>query len=73
MDDAILIARLRRIEAQLAILSAAAGVPYDQPGSSLPPSVRALKDAGKTIQAIQELRSQAGMSLVEAKAAVEDG
>ena len=71
MDDAILIARLQRIEAQLEVLSAAAGLPYERPGASLPPSVRALKDAGTTIQAIQELRSLTGMSLIEAKDAVE--
>ena len=73
MDDAILLTRLRLIEEQLEILSRQAGVEYSRPGSSLPPSVRDLKLAGKTIQAIQELRSLTGVSLIEAKEAVENG
>jgi ribosomal protein L7/L12 len=73
MDDVILLRRLQQIEAQLEILSVRAGVPYTRPGSSLPPSVRDLKDAGKTIQAIQELRQLTSMSLIEAKEAVENG
>ena len=71
MDDPTLLKRLRAIEDQLAILSQAAGVPYAPPGSELPPSVRELVLAGKTIQAIQELRQLTGLSLSEAKAAVD--
>ena len=73
MDDTALLARLRIIEEQLEILSQQAGVPYTRPGASLPPSVRDLKLAGKTIQAIQELRTLTGVSLIEAKEAVEKG
>ena len=71
MDDPTLLKRLRAIEDQLVILSQAAGVPYSAPGSDLPPSVRELVLAAKTIQAIQELRQLTGLSLSEAKAAVD--
>jgi ribosomal protein L7/L12 len=71
MDDPTLLKRLQAIEEQLAILSQAAGVPYSPPGSDLPPSVRDLVLAGKTIQAIQELRQLTGLGLSEAKAAID--
>jgi ribosomal protein L7/L12 len=73
MDDSTLLTRLRLIEDQLEILSRQAGMEYTRPGSSLPPSVRDLKLAGQTIQAIQELRRLTGVSLIEAKEAVENG
>ncbi len=71
MDDPTLLARLRLIEDQLEVLSRLAGVPYDRPGASLPPGVRDLVLRGQTIQAIAELRRITGLSLVEAKAAIE--
>ena len=71
MDDPTLLKRLQAIEEQLVILSQAAGVPYSPPGSDLPPSVRELVLAGKTIQAIQELRRLTGLGLSEAKAAID--
>jgi ribosomal protein L7/L12 len=72
MDDPTLLKRLSDIEAQLEILSAQAGVPYERPGSTLPSSVRDLVLAGRKIQAIQELRTLRGLSLVEAKQLVDD-
>ena len=71
MDDPTLSSRLRAIEKQLEILSQAMGVPYSAPGSDLPPSVRELVLAGRTIQAIQELRGLTGLSLVEARDAID--
>lgn len=73
MDDPTLLKRLQAIEEQLDILSRQAGVPYARPGYGLPPSVRELALAGKTIQAIQEYRQLTGASLIEAKDAVERG
>jgi hypothetical protein len=67
MDDPTLLSRLKRIEAQLEILSDRAGVPYDRPGADLPPTVRELAMSGKTIQAVQELMKLTGVSLAEAK------
>jgi hypothetical protein len=67
MDDPTLLKRLTRIEAQLEILSDRAGVPYDRPGATLPPSVRELMIAGKTVQAAKELMDLTGVSLAEAK------
>jgi hypothetical protein len=71
MDDPTLLARLRSIEEQLEVLSRLAGVPYDRPGGSLPPSVRDLALRDQTIQAIAELRRLTGLSLLEAKAAID--
>ncbi len=73
MDDPTLLKRLQAIEEQLDILSRQAGVPYSRPGSGLPPSVRDLALAGKTIQAIRAYRQLTGASLIEAKDAVERG
>ena len=71
MDDPTLLARLRSIEEQLEVLSRAAGVPYERPGGSLPASVRDLVLRGQAIQAIAELRRLTGLSLLEAKAAID--
>lgn len=67
MDDPTLLDRLRRIEAQLEVLSRQAGVPYDRPGADLPPSVREFALNGKMIQAVQELMKLTGVSMAEAK------
>jgi ribosomal protein L7/L12 len=48
--------RLRAIESQLAVLSAHAGVPYDQPGEDAPPEVVELARQGKQLEAIKRYR-----------------
>ena len=72
MDDATLRARIARIEEQLERLSVQAGIPYDRPGSGIPQSVLDLVNANKRIDAIKELMNQTGMSLVEARDALEN-
>jgi ribosomal protein L7/L12 len=72
MDDATLRQRIARIELQLERLSQAAGIPYDRPGAGIPQNVVDLVNANKRIDAIKELTRQTGMSLVEAKDALED-
>lgn len=71
MDDATLRKRLAAIEEQLDRLSRQAGVSYERPGAGIPQNVRDLVDANKRIDAIKELMRQTGMSLVEAKDALE--
>lgn len=64
--------RLARIEDQLAILSVKAGVAYDRPTyDEIPASVRALAAAGRTTDAIIELRRLKNLGLVEAKSIVD--
>jgi len=70
MDDATLTRRLTAIEEQLERLSRAADVPYTRPGA-LPADVQALIAEGKTINAIALLRQLQGLSLIEAKNAVD--
>lgn len=75
MDDyELLIKGLRQrldvVEAQLAILSERAGVPYQRPGDEVPPHVRQLVAEGKRLDAIRELRA-GGLSMDDAKAIVE--
>jgi ribosomal protein L7/L12 len=70
MDDAALARRLAAIEDQLERLSRAVDVPYSRPGA-LPPEVQELIAARKTINAIALLRQLQGLSLVEAKNAVD--
>jgi hypothetical protein len=72
MDETLILERLRRIEAQLELLSERAGVSYSRPGTDLPPRIRDLALSGKKIQAIQELRQLTGASLGEAKQIVDD-
>jgi hypothetical protein len=72
MDDATLRARIARIEEQLERLSVHAGIPYDRPGSGIPQNVLDLVNANKRIDAIKELMNQTGMSLVEARDALEN-
>lgn len=64
--------RLSQIEAQLEALSAHAGIPYERPGSGLPPTVRDLVLPAKDTKAIQELYSLRGLSPVEARQVVDD-
>jgi hypothetical protein len=72
MDETLILERLRRIEAQLELLSQRVGVSYSRPGADLPPRIRDLALSGKKIQAIQELRQLTGASLGEAKQIVDD-
>ena len=72
MDDATLRQRIARIEEQLERLSLQAGIPYDRPGSGIPQNVVDLVNANKRMDAIKELMRQTGMSLVEAKEALEN-
>jgi len=79
MDDSMTAARfqaltqrLARIEDQLVILSAKVGVPYEQPtDDEIPANVRTLLAAGKTTDAIIELRRLKNLSLVEAKSIID--
>ena len=63
--------RLNAIEAQLAVLSDRAGVPYDQPGAGAPPEVVELAVAGDRMGAIRKYRELTGAGLDEASAVVE--
>ena len=71
MDDVLLQRRLAAIEQQLAAICQHVGLPYEHPGSGLPTEVLALVGAGKTTEAIAKLRRLQGLTLIEAKAAVE--
>jgi hypothetical protein len=62
--------RLDLAEAQLALLSERAGVPYQRPGDEVPPHVRQLVADGRRLDAIRELRA-GGISMDDAKAIVE--
>jgi ribosomal protein L7/L12 len=62
--------RLDLVEAQLAILSERAGVPYQRAADEAPPPVRRLVAEGKRLEAIQELRA-GGLSMVDAKRIVD--
>lgn len=65
-------ARLAAIEAHLAVLSHAVGVPYTAPATSeIPPHVVALARAGKKLDAIKAYRAATGAGLDEAQRAVE--
>lgn len=64
-------ARLAAIEAHLALLSAAAGIPYEAPTSSLPADVVALIQAGDRMGAIKAYRAATGAGMAEAQAAVD--
>ncbi len=63
--------RLDRLEAQMALVSAAAGVPYDLPTSSVPEDVVALTRAGDRLGAIRRYREITGCGMDEAKAAID--
>jgi len=72
VDDPTLIRRLTEIETQLELVSERVGVPWSRPGASLPAEVRDLARAGKKIDAIRLLCQLRGLSLIEAKRAVDD-
>jgi ribosomal protein L7/L12 len=62
--------RLRAIEAQLALLSEKAGVPYEAPGSDVPEDVVELAKEGKTLEAIKRYRELTGAGGDEAREVV---
>ncbi len=66
-------ARLDAIEAQLEIVSAKLGVPWERPaGSGVPDAIVTLVKQGQQMEAIRALRIEYEMSLVEAKQVVDD-
>ena len=58
--------RLRRIEAQLELLSEKAGIPFVAPASVIPPEVVELARANKRIEAIKRYRELTDATLDEA-------
>jgi ribosomal protein L7/L12 len=62
--------RLRALEAQMARVSEAAGVPYDAPSAGAPQEVIDLVLAGDRIGAIKKYRELTGLGLDEAKEAI---
>jgi len=63
-------ARLRAIEAQLAVLSEKAGVPYDAPGADVPGEVIDLAAQGDRMGAIKKYRELTGAGIEEAQEAI---
>lgn len=63
-------ARLREIEAQLAILSEKAGVPYEAPSQSVPAEVAELVAAGDRMGAMRKYRELTGAGMAEAQEAI---
>jgi ribosomal protein L7/L12 len=63
--------RLRKIEAQLALVSEKAGVPYESAAASAPPEVLELVEAGDRMGAIRKYRELTGADMQAAQAAVE--
>lgn len=59
--------RLRKIEAQLAVLSEKAGVPYEAPSQTVPEEVLKLVESGDRIGAIRKYRELTGCGAEEAK------
>jgi ribosomal protein L7/L12 len=59
--------RLRAIEAQLAILSEKAGVPYQAPSENVPTEVVELVEQGDRIAALRKYRELTGCGMDEAK------
>jgi ribosomal protein L7/L12 len=59
--------RLQAIEAQLALLSEKAGVPYENAASGVPPEVVELAHAGDRVGAIKRYRELTNASADEAK------
>lgn len=62
--------RLRAIEAQLAILSEKAGVPYQAPSQSVPPEVLELVQHGDRMGAMKKYRELTGCGMAEAQEAI---
>ena len=62
--------RFRALEDQVARLSAAAGLPYEQPGQNVPADVVQLAQAGKGMDAIKRYRELTNASFEDARAVV---
>jgi ribosomal protein L7/L12 len=62
--------RLRALEAQMARVFEAAGVPYDAPGDGVPQEVIDLVQAGDRMGAIMKYRELTGFGLEQAKEAI---
>jgi ribosomal protein L7/L12 len=67
MDELALTRRIRRLEEQVALLSDKLGVPWEEPGSGIPPEIVDLVHRGKKIEAIKAYRELTGVGLAEAK------
>jgi ribosomal protein L7/L12 len=65
------IERMQAIEAQLAILSEKAGVPYERPGDEIPADVVALVQGGDQLGAIKKYREITGATLMEAQQVID--
>jgi len=63
--------RLQRIEAQVALLSQKAGVPFEDPAANAPPEVLELVRAGDRMGAIRKYRELTGAGMQEAQELVE--
>jgi ribosomal protein L7/L12 len=63
--------RLQGIEAQLAILSEKAGVPYERAADKAPDEVVELARAGDRMAAIKKYRELTGAEMAEAQEVVE--
>ena len=63
--------RLEAIEAQLAVLSEKAGVPYTTPNEDIPQAIVDLVHAGNKMEAIRQYRVMTGASLDESRRVVE--
>jgi ribosomal protein L7/L12 len=63
--------RMRAIEAQLALLSEKAGVPYDAPSANVPEEVVALAAANDMLGAVKKYRELTGVTMDEARAVVD--
>ena len=72
-DDTGVTRRIRRLEAQVALLSEKLGVPFEEIGadSGIPQEVVALAQSGNKIQAIKLYRELTGVGLAEAKDVVD--
>jgi ribosomal protein L7/L12 len=63
--------RLAAVEAQLAILSEKAGVPYNAPTEGVPQEIVDLAHSGNKLEAIRQYRITTGASLADAQKVVE--
>jgi ribosomal protein L7/L12 len=62
--------RVRAIEAQLAVLSEKAGVPYEAASDGVPEEVVELARAGKQLEAVTRYRELTGADIEEAREVV---
>lgn len=62
--------RLRALEAQMAPVSEAAGVPYDAPNEGVPQEVIELVEAGDRMGAIRKYRELTGFGIEQAQEAI---